>query len=729
MRHLLEPEDGHALFRFSVIEGLDPADYAHDGALRQTAPTVISDAGTQQFKGQKHENATSLSYTPELDGTLEDRIFAARQLTQHPQAEPWKRDMGFIPKKQLDNIITEESVYQELSQHFAHRYDEENLRQYAAYICRDQEFMVGDGRIKLKSYKPVFALLVMFKKTSDMLQVVEEDVSDLDLPLVDVVDGSYGRHRIGRPSGTPKHHSDDTNVPLLSLSKWSRVESESFLRYQWMMLAPFFRESEYNDVQHYQLHDSHILPWKDRADDEYFAHQGGFGTVFPVRIHQEHHNFSDPEACKRGFAIKQLMHRSPAKFNREVAILQKFVGHNAHEHIVALLATYEHCGKYHMIFYRAQGDLFKYWKEINPRPSFNRDTVLWVARQCKGIADGLVRLHKHHTFPISAGDEGESLVQSAYPQRVDAHSREFTHPTTTSSSQDPLGKPELGKRKRPVDDIGVENELHERGGQWKFGRHGDLKPENILWFQGSEGSYGTLKIADFGQAELHEWQCKTRKRSEVADTMAYRAPECHFGDEKFRQSSDVWSLGCLLLVFVAWALGGAEKVKEFAKARCAFDEYWEMPSDTFFDIRSLQEPDLWSVTVKPAVVQFICELHAHAKCSDYFHDLLNLIFQKMLVVEVASDNKRIPCYQVYKKLNDMHEKCHTKKEYATMPTPWKSQDITMPVPSSPIHVRPLMVANGGMEIVAKRKGEVELTGRRDNKRPQGAKKFQRSKTS
>ncbi|KAK8062585.1 hypothetical protein PG997_014682 [Apiospora hydei] len=674
------------------------------------SPTVISDAGIQQFKGQRREGVSVASTSVTSHATLEDQLFAARQLTKHPQAEPWKKDMGFIPKKQLDNITTEESVYQEIRKHFAHSFDEVKLREIATYVCHEKKVIVGDGRAKLKSFKPVFALLVMFNKTSEILDILGEDVSDLDLPLVDIADGSYGRHRIGRRSRIHKAQSDDTNIHLWCFSKWSRVESESFLRYQWMMLAPFFRESEYNDVQHYELHDSHILPWIDRAGDEYFEHQGGFGMVFPVRIHQEHHSFSDTAACKRGFAVKQLMHKDPAKFNREVGILQKFVGHNAHEHIVALLATYEHCGKYHMIFYRAQGDLFKYWKKVNPDPTFNRDTVMWVARQCKGIADGLVQLHRHRTLPKSDEDDGEYLVQN----------RETVQQRSAAKKEYILSKSKLGKRKRATDDIGVEQELRARQGQWQFGRHGDLKPENILWFQGPQGSNGTLKIADFGQAELHEWQCKTRKRSEVADTMAYRAPECHFEDGKFRQSSDVWSLGCLFLVFVAWTLGGAELVKEFAKVRSSYDEYWGVSSDTFFEISRLQEqPDAWSVAVKPAVVKFICQLHSHPNCSAYFHELLDLIFKKMLVVEMETQNRRIACHQVHKRLREMYEQCATKKGYATTPTPWKLHDLTMPESSSPIHVRPLMVAKGGIvEVLANnKKAQIGLTLREGKRNP------------
>ncbi|KAK6836486.1 hypothetical protein PG987_006981 [Apiospora arundinis] len=665
------PQDGRALFRASFIDGLNPADYPK-GPSPRPALTVISDAGTQQFKGQKHENTSCASTSWVPDASLEDRLFAARHLTKHPQVEPWKKDMGFIPKKQLDDIITEASVYQELCQHYAHSFDEDKLREIAAYVCHDEKVLLSDGRAKLKSFKPVFALLVMFNKTSEILDIIGEDVTDVDLPLVNIVAGNYGRHRIGRRSRVQKaHKSDDSKIHLWCFSNWNRVESESFLRYQWMMLAPFFQESDYNDVQHYELHDSHILPWIDSDGDQYFEHQGGFGTVFPVRIHPEHHNFGDAEACKRGFAIKQLMDKDTGKFKREVGILQKFVGANAHEHIVALLATYQHCGKYHLIFYRAQGDLFKYWKRVNPAPTFDRDMVLWVAKQCRGIADGL----------------------------------------------------------RAIDDIGLEKELRELGEQLQFGRHGDLKPENILWFEGPKGSHGTLKIADFGQAELHEWQIKTRKRSEVADTMAYRAPECHFGDGKFRQSSDVWSLGCLFLVFVAWALGGAELVNEFAKVRSAYDDYWGIASDTFFEISRLQENDTWSVSVKHSVVQFIRRLHSHDNCSAYFHDLLELIFRKMLVIEMESQSMRLPCHQVYKRLNEMHDRCCKDKDYGTTPVPWSLQDNTMPTSSPPIHVRPLMTTKGDMEVLTNKNSPFGQTGLREDKRLRGIKGCRRTRSN
>ncbi|KAK8000983.1 kinase-like domain-containing protein [Apiospora marii] len=372
--------DGHGVLR-TAIEGLDPAEYAQEASL-PPPPTVVSDAGNQHFKGQNRINSNSNSSCRLSQKTLEDQLFDARHFAQRPHTENWR---GFIPKGQLDGIITEESVFGELKACLSNQIGSEEIREYAKCVCRDKKSELPDGRTKLKSFKSIFALLVLFRKPAEIIDFLKEDVSDIDLPLV----SHGGTHHIGRRNRMFKPGEEETTL-LGCFFKWSRIESESFLNYQWMMISPFFKESQYNDVQHYELHENHILPWIASDEDDYFEQQGGFGTVFPVRIHKEHHNFRDLEACRRGFAIKQLLNSDPVQFNREVGILQKFVGRNSHPHIVSLLATYLHRGKYHMIFYRAQSDLLKYWKAVNPDPDFNLDTIRWMAKQCEGIAGGLV---------------------------------------------------------------------------------------------------------------------------------------------------------------------------------------------------------------------------------------------------------------------------------------------------------------------------------------------------
>ena len=59
----------------------------------------------------------------------------------------------------------------------------------------------------------------------------------------------------------------------------------------------------------------------------------------------------------------------------------------------------------------------------------------------------------------------------------------------------------------------------------RYGRHGDINPGNVLWFKDCDDEQpslwgSTLKIADFGQAELLLLQGRAKPRSE-ASTMTY----------------------------------------------------------------------------------------------------------------------------------------------------------------------------------------------------------------
>lgn len=173
----------------------------------------------------------------------------------------------------------------------------------------------------------------------------------------------------------------------------------------------------------------------------------------------------------KDFAIKRLYSQDEGAFRDEVKALKKF-SNNAHPHVISLLATYKYQGSYYLIFPWADGgDLYCFWEERMPKPPFD-DMVeyskicTWVAKQCKGIASGLMKIHKHESS----------------------------------------------------------NGFHAI----RYGTHGDLTPMNILWFQDADG--GVLKIADFGHSKYSDSYSKTyRSKSGVATTMSYRAPEHDVG--------------------------------------------------------------------------------------------------------------------------------------------------------------------------------------------------------
>lgn len=188
--------------------------------------------------------------------------------------------------------------------------------------------------------------------------------------------------------------------------------------------------------------------------------------------------------------------------------------HDDHPHLIRLLATYHHKEKFHLVFPWANGNLRDLWKR-HPTPDKSYSTVLWIANQCSGIANGLRMIHNN---------EFKSDQPSLWPSEK------------------------------------------------KLGRHGDMKPENILWFKGcvdnEQLKNDVLKISDFGLTRWHGNASNDKTDiHKLAISRSYRAPEYDLW-KPVSQSWDIWSLACLYLEFITWYLcGWNEGVDEFSKER------------------------------------------------------------------------------------------------------------------------------------------------------------------
>lgn len=139
-----------------------------------------------------------------------------------------------------------------------------------------------------------------------------------------------------------------------------------------------------------------------------------------------------------------------------------------------------------------------------------------------------------------------------------------------------------------------------------FGRHGDINPNNILWFDDhsdtASGLKGTLKLADFGQAEVNSLRSKTKTRN-VANTLTYQPPECDITPSKIRQSYDIWCLGCVYLEFITWVLGGNDLLLSFIKKRWTRDlRHPNLQNDTFFQSQRNHYTEKIEIKVKPGVL-------------------------------------------------------------------------------------------------------------------------------
>ncbi|KAF3915108.1 hypothetical protein ABW20_dc0100546 [Dactylellina cionopaga] len=97
------------------------------------------------------------------------------------------------------------------------------------------------------------------------------------------------------------------------------------------------------------------------------------------------------------------------------------------------------------------------------------------------------------------------------------------------------------------------------------GYHHDLKPENILVHQ------GRFILSDFGLSNLKTLSQRTQTQFKHASGY-YVAPESpriedNFNPTEVGQPSDIWALGCILVVVLTYIKDGAEGVQEFEKRR------------------------------------------------------------------------------------------------------------------------------------------------------------------
>lgn len=352
--------------------------------------SIISDAGDQQKKRQKRiyaEHSLNISdfnledslHSRSAEHELQKKLFAVREETRNNDGRKHKS----IPKEKLYHVVNAESVAQQLIKDFSKIHSSEQSKAYAREICTETEVTRKKKQV-IRSYRKIFALLVIIDAPSSILLFLEEDVSDLELPMtLEKLEGTEDHYRKGDPYKKP--------LKCFKHGIWSPYKLESFQEKQWLMLAPFF-SMDGESVRHYILQDDHILPFlplvpSTEAENRIHHKIGGYGKVMMVRIHNEHRNFQPVMPDDHSFAIKQQLrddHAARQAYKKEIDILKMFTGDGSHKHVVSLLASYEQFKKFHLIFYRAAGDLFEYWTGIQPNPQMTFSNVLWVAEQCIG---------------------------------------------------------------------------------------------------------------------------------------------------------------------------------------------------------------------------------------------------------------------------------------------------------------------------------------------------------
>ncbi|KAF5633437.1 serine threonine kinase [Fusarium sp. NRRL 52700] len=328
-------------------------------------------------------------------------------------------------------------------------------------------------------------------------------------------------------------------------------------------------------------------------------------------------------AAKGIFALKTLRLEDRYEYDNEVEGLRRSNG-VGHRHIIQLLATFELRDRYHMMFPWASCNLYEFWKSDTFSETGNRD--LDVIRWMSTQTIGLLKT-------------------------LDA--------------------------------------IHNPQGVKFYGRHGDVKPQNILWFEMDDEPHGLFVLADFGLTKFHRERTRSRtKNTTVAYTYTYAPPEIDIEGRLMSRSSDIWSFGCVLFEMVCWLIGGWELCGVFSHARLTDeDASGILRTDKFFAIVKLEDDNWRRFTVKPQVLDFIRRLDHHESCTNYVHDILDIV-EKYMVVVPTEEVKRASIGELLEKFKDVDQrvKDDDQRDYIAKPTPGPRKTPTKALTAVEAHV-------------------------------------------
>ena len=139
------------------------------------------------------------------------------------------------------------------------------------------------------------------------------------------------------------------------------------------------------------------------------------------------------------------------------------------------------------------------------------------------------------------------------------------------------------------------------------GWHHDLKPENILLYKTRGSRRGTFQISDFGSSKIHTYRSGSINTRSPNGTLTYEPPEAK-SEGATSRPYDVWSLGCVFLELLIWAILGPDSVEKFGNERLD-RRYPGSKTDAVFDDSYWQMTQDGAITVRNTVLQRIEILH------------------------------------------------------------------------------------------------------------------------
>lgn len=244
-------------------------------------------------KGSMRAAGTTLSRFVTYDG---DNGVASNQLNEAiyktSQARTHRKQNGFVPGKELEQILNENTVLQELNKieqsvfkrikFWRKTRSSQELQQETKVICGipfATSLDHSQDYISFDRYRKIFAILLLINRPGAIRKFIREGLCDAHLPLVKApVERNVGKFILCVRGAS---NTVDTSFFL----DWKRHTVVLFEQTQWMVLAHLFDGSKPYDLV--VLPDETIIPFTYQE----YQYAGAHGEIYKIRIHPEHHNF------------------------------------------------------------------------------------------------------------------------------------------------------------------------------------------------------------------------------------------------------------------------------------------------------------------------------------------------------------------------------------------------------------------------------------------------------
>ncbi|KAK1532821.1 serine/threonine protein kinase [Colletotrichum costaricense] len=263
----------------------------------------------------------------------------------------------FLPVSSLNDVITKEKVQNELPTNLMNRLFSDSL----------------PSKISMNARR-IFAILVMIGEPQAIRKLVDDGLTDEDLPLARPTHDKY--------SGTLESKG---RLEVKSFKHWkNEAKVDMFLEKQWLFLAPKLDVTGTSTV--FQVDSKCPLPFL-RATELRGEHSN---VVYKSELHAAHQTGSGAQDTDMVVAVKIFRNSEGSTlFDQEKKNLLKTQGIND-KHLIRYLFFCQRDQSYFIAFPWAEGgNLQEFWMSHIS----NQEYMLWSLQQMLGISGALRKLH------------------------------------------------------------------------------------------------------------------------------------------------------------------------------------------------------------------------------------------------------------------------------------------------------------------------------------------------